>query len=160
MEIDRFCFFSFQMASCCITVRILFLIIVYLRSTRIYWKCSCFDEYKQNAAFLRLSYFNKVAAPATLFYRCAGWIIVDAFDPSVYKICCEMGEENATRSCAVRAYSIELKECRKVFWECCKRKYGAKGKNVRDWLEEAILPSFLRYTKLLLNSIEKPNLQG
>ena len=57
---------------------------------------------------------------------------VDVFDPSVYKICCEMGEGNITTSCPARAFNIESRECKKAFMECCLRKHGAKGKKVSD----------------------------
>ena len=55
---------------------------------------------------------------------------VGAFDPSVYKICCEMGEENGTKSCPARAYNIESKECTIAFLKCCLKKHGSKGKKV------------------------------
>ena len=57
---------------------------------------------------------------------------VDDFDSPVYKTCCEMGEENTTRSFVDRVYNMELKECKLAIWKCCKRKFGAKGKKVSD----------------------------
>ena len=88
------------------------------------------------AYFLRLSDFDKKTVVLTV--RGFNYYF-DAFDPSVYKICCEMGEENVTTSCPARAFNIDSRECKKEFLKCCLKKHGAKGKKVSDWHYKDIL---------------------
>lgn len=167
-EIDRFCYLSYQMTSCCITVRISIFDHYFTRDShtfieRVYFLTSinraqnwpaCLRRIRRSiverfaptsqsyglechwsANFIRLSFKKQ-----DLLYR--SYYSADVVDPEIYKTCCEMGEENVTKSCADRVYSIEDIECKQAFWKCCRKKYGAKGKKVSDRLEGAMSPYF------------------